>query len=246
MPETDKVLAAAVEVARQSLLSIAKEDEIGKHLGFVLDDVRLGTHSFECLKPGYRGWHWVSTVARVPRGRKATICEVALIPGPDALLAPKWVPWKERLKPGDLREVDTLPYKEQDERLEPGYSQVDPANRDALQIDEVGLGRERVLSEEGRAQAARRWYRSREHGPARPRKRGGEQCSTCGFLVKLHGSMRTLFGVCANEWSPQDGAVVSLDHVCGAHSETDEAVRPTTVPQNEAALSEDDLEVSAR
>jgi hypothetical protein len=27
--------------------------------------------------------------------------------------------------------------------------------------------------------------------------------------------------VCANEWSPSDGRVVTLDHGCGAHSETD-------------------------
>lgn len=27
--------------------------------------------------------------------------------------------------------------------------------------------------------------------------------------------------MCANEWSPSDGKVVSLDHGCGAHSEVD-------------------------
>ena len=33
--------------------------------------------------------------------------------------------------------------------------------------------------------------------------------------------MRHLFGICANEWAADDGRVVSLDHGCGAHSETD-------------------------
>ena len=28
-----------------------------------------------------------------------------------------------------------------------------------------------------------------------------------------------MFGVCANEYAPDDGRVVSLDHGCGAHSE---------------------------
>jgi hypothetical protein len=28
-----------------------------------------------------------------------------------------------------------------------------------------------------------------------------------------------MFGVCANEYSPSDGKVVSFDHGCGAHSE---------------------------
>jgi hypothetical protein len=31
--------------------------------------------------------------------------------------------------------------------------------------------------------------------------------------------LRAVFGVCANEWSPSDGAVVSVDHGCGAHSQ---------------------------
>ena len=53
--------------------------------------------------------------------------------------------------------------------------------------------------------------------------------------------MRTMFGVCANEWATDDGAVVSLDHTCGSHSETDVPktgtawpVRPSRV--NEGAL----------
>ena len=39
--------------------------------------------------------------------------------------------------------------------------------------------------------------------------------------MPMGGSARLLFGVCANEWSPFDGKVVSFDHGCGAHSETD-------------------------
>jgi hypothetical protein len=52
-------------------------------------------------------------------------------------------------------------------------------------------------------------------------------CSTCGFLVSLRGALRHGFGVCANEYSPSDGRVVSLDHGCGAHSEA--AVMPALV-----------------
>jgi hypothetical protein len=35
----------------------------------------------------------------------------------------------------------------------------------------------------------------------------------------LAGKLRQMFGVCANEYAPDDGRVVSLDHGCGAHSE---------------------------
>jgi hypothetical protein len=50
---------------------------------------------------------------------------------------------------------------------------------------------------------------------------------TCGFLVRLEGSLGRVFGVCANEFAPDDGRVVSLDHGCGAHSE---AATPGAAP----------------
>ena len=44
---------------------------------------------------------------------------------------------------------------------------------------------------------------------------------SCGFFVPMSGALRSVFGVCANEWSPADGTVVALDFGCGAHSEVD-------------------------
>lgn len=38
-------------------------------------------------------------------------------------------------------------------------------------------------------------------------------------MTPLAGEFRQMFGVCANEYAPDDGRVVSLDHGCGAHSE---------------------------
>jgi hypothetical protein len=35
----------------------------------------------------------------------------------------------------------------------------------------------------------------------------------------MAGPLGRVFGVCANEYAPDDGRVVSLDHGCGAHSE---------------------------
>ena len=64
--------------------------------------------------------------------------------------------------------------------------------------DELGLGRARVLSLEGRDLAAERWYDG-SHGPDSPLAQSAPaSCGTCGFLVRLAGPLSRLFGVCAN------------------------------------------------
>lgn len=227
----DAVLASAVDLARAAAQEVADRPElVGEHLGLVVEGERLVTHRFATTAPGYRGWHWAVTVARVPRGRTATVCEVHLLPGDDALLGPAWVPWAERLRPGDLGPGDVLPYLADDERLDQGYEATGDADADELAIFELGLGRERVLSPVGRSEAAQRWYAG-SHGPMAPQALAASApCSTCGFLLLMAGSLRTEFGVCANEWSPDDGRVVSMDHGCGAHSQTDVTPGPSDWP----------------
>ena len=243
--KVDNVLASAVDIARAGLAPIAKPTEIGEHLGATSEGDRLVTHSFECLKSGYRGWHWVAVLARVPRGRKATVCEIDLLPGEDALLARPWVPWAERLRPQDVKREDVLPYVPDDDRLDQSYADTNHEDLDRRTLEELGLGRPRVLSACGRAQAAKRWYNS-EQGPARrgmTRKKLPENtCSTCGFMLKVAGSMRTMFGVCTNEWSVDDGRVVSMDHTCGSHSETDVKVDTSPWQPTPARLDELDVE----
>ena len=97
----DAVLAAAVETARKGVLEIAGDAEVGEHLGAFPEAERLVTHRFAAQVPGYVGWHWFATLARVPRGKDATVSEVGLLPSEDALLAPDWVPWSERVRPED-------------------------------------------------------------------------------------------------------------------------------------------------
>ena len=217
-PRRDAVLEDAVDLAREAAETVAGPGSVGDHVGTSVDGERLLTHLFASLDPGYKGWTWAVSLARIPRSKKATVCEVDLIPGDGALLAPPWVPWEDRLKPADVSRDDVLPYQKEDARLEPGYADTSEEPDEPI-IRELGLGRPRVLSAEGFDEAATRWYKS-EQGPGRGRVPKAP-CSTCGFLLKMTGSMRLAFGVCANEWSPDDGKVVSLDHTCGAHSETD-------------------------
>ena len=235
----DAVLEAAVDVARAGAEAVAHPRPVGEHVGFEMVSERLATHYFASTDAGYVGWCWAVTVARVPRGRVATVCEVDMTPREGALLAPEWVPWEERLRPSDISRDDVLPYKADDERLEQGFEDTseDP---DLPVVRELGLGRPRVLSQEGIDQAAKRWYES-DRGPKSGR-RPRNTCSSCGFLMKMSGGMRTMFGVCANEWATDDGAVVSLDHTCGSHSETDVPKNGTAWPVRPSRVNEGALD----
>ncbi|MER1996102.1 MAG: DUF3027 domain-containing protein [Arthrobacter sp.] len=109
----DAVLAAALETARAGLLEVAPEEQVGEWLSAVPEADRLVTHRFRANLPGYRGWEWYATVARVPRGKVATVCEVGLLPSADAILAPEWVPWSERVRPEDVAAQEAEPKEEE-------------------------------------------------------------------------------------------------------------------------------------
>jgi hypothetical protein len=221
----DAAAVAAVDAARAALLEDVDAADVGEHLGTVVEGERLVTHLFACTRRGYIGWRWSVTVARASRQKTVTVDEVVLIPGGEAIVAPTWVPYRERIKPGDLSPGDLLPVADDDARLVPTYSfGDDPLDQDdKAQVrrvaSELGLGRVRTLSVEGRDLAAQRWYDGLG-GPDSPLAQAApESCRSCGFLVRIAGPLADSFGVCANGDANDDGRVVSFDHGCGAHSE---------------------------
>lgn len=222
-PKIDKVLAApaTIEAARAALAGVAEDGAVGEHLAFISEGQRLGTHFFDCASPAYVGWRWAVTVARVPRGKVATVCETNLVPGEGSLRALPWVPYADRLAPGDIGPGDVTPKIEDDPLLVAGFEATGDEEVDAVALWELGLGRARVLSGEGREVAATRWYDGDGGPQAQIAVKAPAACGTCGFYLPLAGALRSVFGVCANAWSPSDGRVVSLDHGCGAHSEID-------------------------
>jgi len=221
-PKPDAVGVLAVDAARGGLLELVAVTDVGAHLGHVVEDERVVTHLFECQRAGYRGWRWSVTVVRAPRQKTVTVDEVVLLPGDDAIVSPEWLPWRERIQPGDLGPGDLLPADEDDPRLVPGFTAGDEVVDDQSireVSDEIGLGRPRVLSLGGRELAAQRWYDG-SHGPEAPIAQSAPgNCSGCGFMIRLAGPLSQLFGVCANAFANDDGRVVSFDHGCGAHSE---------------------------
>lgn len=222
----DAVLRDARELAHDAVTDDVGPVIVGEYAGFTMDGERVGTHSFACTDPAYVGWRWAVTVARAPRAKVATICEIVLLPGPESLLAPEWIPWSDRIRPGDLGVGDVLPTAANDPRLAAGLTGADEMDeiidRDeprGLTGWEVGLGRARVLSVDGRDDAADRWDGG-EFGPnAAMAEAAPKPCATCGFLVHVAGPLSRAFGVCANEFAPADGRLVSLAYGCGAHSE---------------------------
>ena len=246
----DATCAEAVDVARAALEDVAPDGSAGGHLGVEPESERVVVHYFDSDLPGYRGWRWAVTVMRASRSRSATIGEVVLLPGPDALLPPTWVPWTERLRPGDLGVGDLLPTDEDDARLEPGWNatgvvtgiEADEQDEERLVL-ELDLLRPRVLSPIGLDDAVDRWLAG-EHGPDAPMAQSAPAtCATCGFRIALRGQLGQAFGVCANEISPSDGHMVTLDHGCGAHSEA--VVVPTMADRAEPTIDEVGFEIVA-
>jgi len=219
----DELLAAAIELARAAAEAEAAPAPVGEHRGAQAgpDDspgALVAIHFFDCTTASYSGWVWSVALTRLADDDLITIDEVVLQPGDGALLPPPWVPWSERLRPGDLGVGDLLPAESDDARLAPAYTATgDPA------VDEVafelGIGRVRVMSRPGRLDAAQRWHEG-DTGPEAPMaKQAPGRCGTCGFYLSLEGSLRAVLGVCGNEYAPSDGRVVTVEFGCGAHSE---------------------------
>jgi hypothetical protein len=267
--EPDEACAQAVDLARAAAQDMAETGQVGPHRGIEVDGDRVVTHLFDCQDPAYTGWRWAITVARASRAKLVTVSEGVLLPGPDSLLAPDWVPWRDRVRPGDVGVGDLLPVGQDDERLVPaavlegddgvldwddsadweggqdllaamnlaGGAGEAPAAEGAATGSMAAEGtadpdaspapvRARVLSAIGRDETAARWYGG-EHGPSTPLAHAAPApCASCGFLVRLGSPLGRVFGVCANEYAPDDGKVVSLDHGCGAHSEAITPIGP--------------------
>jgi hypothetical protein len=321
--EPDQACADAVDLARAAAEEDAGPGEVGAHVGMQVEADRVVTHLFESLSPGYLGWRWAITVTRAARAKVVTVSESVLLPGPDALLAPEWVPWTQRVRPGDLKAGDLMPARSDDDRLVPavalagetglidwddsdawrlarqaepgtragpaetaalnppddtvgdssgaapsepaGDAAGEPANASAAgqgrpdqpkatsrararrrpsqsraRVEPMGMLRPaRVLSAAGRDEAAGRWYAGEQGPRSALASTAPATCLTCGFMIRLSGPLGRVFGVCANEYAPDDGKVVSVDHGCGAHSEG--AVSAAAAPEDATSPAIDEL-----
>lgn len=154
-PRQDAVLAQATELAREAVADVAGSGNVGRHLGVAVHEDRLLTHLFDCTRAGYPGWTWFATVARAPRSKHTTVCEVGLVAGQDSLLAPPWIPWEERMQAvNEQREDRGEPQEQETPETSDGKAGAVASNGDGRQ--------DAAPSAEGHDAAAG------EHGPHEP------------------------------------------------------------------------------
>jgi len=218
-PVTVELDDAAIAFARYAAAAEARQPaDVGEFLLAIAEDDVAVTATFAANQVGYLGWQWSVTLAVLDRVHP-TVSEVVLLPHDGALLAPVWIPWDERIRPGDLGVGDLLPPLADDPRLAAAYIASDDPAVEAV-ANEIGIGRVRVLSREGRIDFAERLHDG-SFGPTDEMAVAApSSCVSCAFYLPLAGSLGQLLGACGNEFSPADGRVVDASYGCGAHSET--------------------------
>lgn len=216
--------AEAREIARE-VITEAAEGEVGEHLGVKVpprqgqDSGHVAIHRFASLTPGYKDWEWIAVLAAVPGSQEITVNEVALQAGAKAELAPEWVPYEDRVRPGDLGPGDTLPPREDDERLA-SWDELAKDRRAELENFPRNQKAPQALSAKGLADTLQRWRKGNFGPNSEFAEKAAMSCKTCAFYLPINNP-DTQFGMCTNEYSA-DGRVVHATYGCGAHSETKE------------------------
>ena len=89
--------AALLELAQAAAADFAKPNSLGEFVESVEEEPGVTTFMWQSTHAGYLGWRVAAIVAHFGGDEPATVSEVLLVPGVDALVAPDWVPWSERL-----------------------------------------------------------------------------------------------------------------------------------------------------
>ena len=124
-----------LEVARAAATQNAGEKAVSNFVELIDEGDGAFSFVFEAKLEGYQGWLW--SVTLFDSGDEApTISEVVLLPGEQALLAPAWVPWSERLADWKALQVE-LEAQAALEALEAGESTEDDDEDEDDDLDEI-------------------------------------------------------------------------------------------------------------
>ena len=84
------------DFAREALIAATSKSKVGNFIEVIEEGDGLASYLFENNQKGYVGWRWSVTIFQA-ESAEPTVSEIVLMPGPDSLIAPDWVPWSERL-----------------------------------------------------------------------------------------------------------------------------------------------------
>lgn len=127
------------DLARSAAKAAAPSNTVGDFIEVVDEGDDTFTYLFASKQKGYLGWRWSVTVYQGLD--QPTVSEVLLMPGPDSLIAPNWVPWSERLADWKALQAelerqaaeeaeDDLPDDDEDDAVDEDEDDLDPEEAD--------------------------------------------------------------------------------------------------------------------
>jgi hypothetical protein len=140
------------DFARNALIEATSKSKVGNFIEVIEEGEGLATYFFENNQKGYVGWRWSITLFQLDKSSPVTVSELLLMPGPDSLVAPDWVPWSERLADYkalqlELEKQAALDAFEGDEESDDDTDDDDIDVEDSEDADEPAAGEELSVSD---------------------------------------------------------------------------------------------------
>lgn len=140
------------DFARNALIEATSKSKVGNFIEVIEEGEGLATYLFENNQKGYVGWRWSITIFQLDKSSPVTVSELLLMPGPDSLVAPDWVPWSERLADYkalqlELEKQAALDALEGDEESDDDTDDDDIDVEDSEDADEPAAGEELSVSD---------------------------------------------------------------------------------------------------
>jgi len=140
------------DFARNALIEATSKSKVGNFIEVIEEGEGLATYLFENNQKGYVGWRWSITIFQLDKSSPVTVSELLLMPGPDSLVAPDWVPWSERLADYkalqlELEKQAALDAFEGDEESDDDTDDDDIDVEDSEDADEPAAGEELSVSD---------------------------------------------------------------------------------------------------
>ena len=125
-------------IGRAALAEITSVESVGADAGQKDEGDGVVSVYFDTNLTGYPGWHWTVSIATL-EGEQPSVLETELTPAEDALLAPDWVPWSDRL--ADYKAAqEALGEAEASDESEDDDDESDDTEDDELGSDVVHAG----------------------------------------------------------------------------------------------------------